>query len=93
MTRSPSLSDSELHAMDIIIGRMITRFPDVRAETVRQIVNTTWDEFTGTPIRNFVPVLVERSAREQLRLQSPTPLPEVRPRIRDFSLALTRPAH
>ena len=37
------------------------------ADSVRQIVNASWDKFTDKPIRDFVPVLVERSAKEQLR--------------------------
>jgi hypothetical protein len=37
------------------------------ADSVRQIVNASWDKFTDKPIRDFVPVLVERSAQEQLR--------------------------
>jgi len=33
----------------------------------RKLAIDTWDTFTDKPIRDFVPVLVERSAHEQLR--------------------------
>ena len=45
--------------------------PGVPPESVRDIVNASWQEFTGRPIRAFVPVLAERSARQQLRSQAP----------------------
>ena len=35
--------------------------PGVPPESVRDIVNASWQEFTGRPIRAFVPVLAERS--------------------------------
>jgi len=38
---------------------------------VRDIVIASWQEFTGRPIRAFVPVLAERSARQQLRSKAP----------------------
>jgi hypothetical protein len=67
MTDLPVPSESEVRAVESLITRLAGRFPDVPADSVRQIVNASWDEFTGTPIRDFVPVLVERSARERLR--------------------------
>ena len=53
--------------MESLIPRLTGRFPDLPAGSVRQIVNASWDEFAGTPIRDFVPVLVERTARDRLR--------------------------
>ena len=67
MSSSAVPSDSEVRAVEELINRLAARFADVPADTVRQIVNASWDRFTGTPIRDFVPVLVERSARERLR--------------------------
>ena len=61
-------SESEVGAVESLIARLTDRFSDVPADLVRrQIVNASWDEFTGTPIRSFVPILVERNARERLR--------------------------
>ena len=67
MTSLQAPSDSEVRAVEDLIRRLVARFPDVPADSVRQIVNASWDTFTDKPIRDFVPVLVERSAQEQLR--------------------------
>jgi len=67
MTSLQAPSDSEVRAVEDLIRRLVARFPDVPADSVRQIVNASWDTFTDKPIRDFVPVLVERSAHEQLR--------------------------
>jgi hypothetical protein len=40
--------------------------PEVPLDSVRAIVNASWEEFTGRPIRDFVPVLAERTARHRL---------------------------
>jgi ATP/maltotriose-dependent transcriptional regulator MalT len=60
-------SDSERRAMESVITRLTTGFPTVPTASVRHIVNASWNEFPAAPIRDFVPVLVERNAREQLR--------------------------
>jgi hypothetical protein len=39
----------------------------VPADTVRDIVTGAWAEFAGRPIRDFVPVLAERKAKQSLR--------------------------
>jgi hypothetical protein len=65
MTSALSPSDADVRAVEGLISRLMARFPDVPADSVRQMVNTTWDQFTGTPIRDFIPVLVERAVREQ----------------------------
>jgi hypothetical protein len=51
----------------IAITRLTTGFPTVPPVSVRHIVNASWNEFPGAPVRDFVPVLVERNSREQLR--------------------------
>lgn len=56
----------ELRALDEVIARLITQYPHVPAPTVRAIVHSAWDEFSGTPIRDFVPVLAERTAKQKL---------------------------
>jgi hypothetical protein len=59
-----STSDDESRAVEELI-------PGVQPESVRDIVNASWQEFTGRPIRAFVPVLAERSARQHLRSKAP----------------------
>jgi hypothetical protein len=66
-----STADDESRAVQELIDRLVGQFPGVPPESVRDIVNASWQEFTGRPIRAFVPVLAERSARQQLRSQAP----------------------
>lgn len=56
-------SGSEPRAVQELISRLSSRFPDVPVESVRQIVNASWEKFTDTPIRDFAPVLVDRITR------------------------------
>ena len=62
-----STADDESRAVQELIDRLVGQFPGVPPDSVRDIVNAAWVEFTGRPIRAFVPVLVERSARHHLR--------------------------
>ena len=57
----------ESRAFDEVIERLVDQFPDVPADSVRAIVNAAWEEFSDSRIRDFVPVLAERNARQQLR--------------------------
>lgn len=59
-------SEHELRALDEVTARLTTQYPHVPAPTVRAIVHAAWDEFSGTPIRDFVPVLAERTAKQKL---------------------------
>lgn len=54
-----------------VIERLSAQYPDVAADSVRSIVLASWGEFTGSPIRNFVPVLAERDARRHLGAAKP----------------------
>jgi len=58
--------DDEARAIDQLIQRLTTRFSTTPPETVRAVVHASYDEFKGRPIRDFVPVLVERDAKERL---------------------------
>ena len=66
-----STADDESRAVQEVIDRLIGQFPSVPPDSVRDIVNACWQEFTGRPIRAFVPVLAERSARQHLRSKAP----------------------
>jgi hypothetical protein len=56
----------ESHAIAEVTARLVTRFPAVPAATVRATVKAAHREFTDRPVRDFVPVLVERQARQAL---------------------------
>ena len=53
--------------MSEVTRRLLARFPDARPEVVDALVNDLHHEFDGDPIRDFIPVLVERQAVERLR--------------------------
>jgi len=56
----------ESGALAELVDRLVAQFPEVPSDSVRAIVNASWEEFTGRPIRDFVPVLAERTARHRL---------------------------
>ena len=54
-----------------VVERLLQRFPDVQEERVRSVVTKAHEAFVGNPIRDFVPVFVERSARVGLSRSVP----------------------
>ena len=57
----------EAKALAEVAERLRARFPMVQPDTIDKVVQDYHHEFEGTPIRDFIPVLVEREVREQLR--------------------------
>lgn len=58
----------ERQAMREVVHRLVRSFADsVPPEQVTRTVTTVHHRFDGKPVRDFVPVLVERFAREELR--------------------------
>jgi hypothetical protein len=57
----------ELQAVLEVRDRLQDRFSHVRPAEVARTVDEAYHEFDGNPIRDFVPVLVERVAAERLR--------------------------
>jgi hypothetical protein len=55
----------EHQALEHIQSRLADRFPAVPAETVRLTVKDVHARFDGR-VRNYVPILVEREAKERL---------------------------
>ena len=60
-------ADDELRALDEVLRRLTDRFPEVPAEVVSGIVQAERQRLDGRPIREFMPLLVERAAAEQPR--------------------------
>jgi hypothetical protein len=56
----------EAQAMTEIIKRLRARYPEAGGRTVDEQVTEVHREFDGNPIRDFVPVLVEREAADRL---------------------------
>ncbi|GAA1957932.1 three-helix bundle dimerization domain-containing protein [Microbacterium deminutum] len=65
--------DKEIGA---IIDRLEKQFPDVPPPEVVAVILEAHDAFNEYPISNYVPVLVERHAKERLRGRSRQPSPE-----------------
>jgi hypothetical protein len=59
----------EQAALDQIADRMAVQFPELSAEEIARTIHGRYEQFDGSAIRDFVPVLVERSVREQLAEQ------------------------
>ncbi len=62
MTRADE--DRQLAA---VAERLAARHPEIPPQELAAIVGEARATFAGSPVRDFVPLLVERSAREMLR--------------------------
>src|SRR4051794_21447542 len=58
--------DGEIRRVQRVTAGLSQRFTTVPAEEVDRIVRECHSEFEGRPIREFVPILVERTARKRL---------------------------
>ncbi|MDF3312478.1 hypothetical protein P3H15_46895 [Rhodococcus sp. T2V] len=63
--------DEELLHIDQVIDRLDTRFPDLPRESIEQVVRSAHEHFATGKVRDFVPLLVERLAREKLQGLAP----------------------
>ena len=62
----------ESRELNEVVERLLERFPEMQEERVRSVVTKAHEKFVNNPIRDFVPVFVERSAREELSQSGPT---------------------
>ncbi|MFD6059608.1 three-helix bundle dimerization domain-containing protein [Rhodococcus wratislaviensis] len=60
-------NDEELHHIEQVIDRLERRFPDVPRASIEQVVHSAHAHFATGKVRDFVPLLVERAAREKIR--------------------------
>lgn len=56
----------EQMALNHVVERLSRTFPDVSAEDVQGAVTESSQSFDAARIRSFVPLLVEKDAREHL---------------------------
>lgn len=63
--------DDELQRIDQVIGRLDARFPDLPRESIERVVRSAHEHFANGKVRDFVPLLVERLAREKLQCLVP----------------------
>ena len=59
-------SDEE-RAIGEVVDRLAKQFPRLPAEEVEQVVSQSRPEFDEVPIRDFVPLFVERGTKARLR--------------------------
>ena len=82
--------EDEVRAVAEVAQRLMEAFPAVPADVVQETVRTSHERFAGSPIRDFVPVLVERMTKTALAdpAADDTPLAGSGPRI---GSAVSRP--
>ena len=59
-------NEDETRAVTEVAQRLTVSFPDVAPDVIQDTVHTSHQRFAGSPIRDFVPVLVERAANTSL---------------------------
>ena len=59
--------DDETVAIARVIERLSDRFPTVPPPRIEEVVWAEHRQLDGRPVRNFVPILVEREAKTRLR--------------------------
>ena len=57
---------SEQTIIDQLIVRLSERYPAISESTVAGVVHDMHARFNGRPLRDFVPLLVERNAKSEL---------------------------
>lgn len=57
----------EDRAIREVVDRLSQRFPDVPTADIADTVTAVRPEFNDAPIREFVPLFVERDAKDRLR--------------------------
>jgi hypothetical protein len=65
----------ESRSIALLVDRLQQRFPHVPPPAIRDIVDRACRGFAGARIRDFVPVLVEREALDELRSQGRSATP------------------
>lgn len=53
-----------------VVERLAAKFPHIPSEHIAELVEAIHHELDGNPVRDFVPVLIEHDAKEQLRAES-----------------------
>ena len=59
-------AEHEQNALAGVRDRLCRQFPQLDQTVVEAAVRLAHEELTGSPIRDFVPILVEHAARDRL---------------------------
>jgi len=65
-------TNAERRLIDQVAGRLTTRFPGVDPVTVLCVVDEIYARYDGRPVRDYVPLFVERNAVTELNRLAPT---------------------
>ena len=57
---------SEQTVIEQLVVRLTSRYPTISQYTVATVVRDVHSRFEGRPLRDFIPLLVERNARNEL---------------------------
>ncbi len=57
---------SEQTVIEHLVARLTSRYPAISGSTVECVVHDVHARFDGRPLRDYVPLLVERNAKTEL---------------------------
>jgi hypothetical protein len=57
---------SEQTIIDQVVDRLTSRYPTIEASTVSSVVKNIYARYDDRPLRDYVPLFVERNARTEL---------------------------
>jgi len=57
---------AERRLIDQVVGRLTSRFPGVDPVTVLCVVDEIHARYDGRPVRDYIPLFVERNAKSEL---------------------------
>ena len=60
------VESNEWTAIQQVVERLAASYPNVPQETVTTVVHHNHSRFDGRPVRDFVPLFVERGSRREL---------------------------
>lgn len=67
MDTTPQAQRSEIQVVAQVSERLRARLPHLRPEVIDQVVAEALHEFDGRPVRDFIPILVERDVLDRFR--------------------------
>lgn len=67
--RTNQLARDERRSLDRVIVSLSERFPRAAHSVIERTVDRRYLEFYGAPIREYIPIMVEREAAADLRTQ------------------------
>jgi hypothetical protein len=60
----------ESRSMDRVVADLEARFPNLPHEDIEGVVKDKYHTFDGAPVRDYIPVMVERGAKAVLVLRT-----------------------